>query len=93
MYYIKNGLPKILAPLSLLYAAAAVPAVFCSGNLTQTGAAVQSFGQSALIKLVGGIFFAVITALVLSGIALPAYDLRNYWGQFQPPARRLFNDY
>ncbi len=67
MYYIKNGLPKILAPLSLLYAAAAVPAVFCSGNLTQTGAAVQSFGQSALIKLVGGIFFAVITALVLSG--------------------------
>lgn len=56
MYYIKNGLPKILAPLSLLYAAAAVPAVFCSGNLTQTGTAVQSFGQSALIKLVGGIF-------------------------------------
>ena len=81
MYYIKNGLPKIFAPLSILYAAAAVPAVFCSGNLTQTNAAVLSFGENNLTKLIGGIFFAAVTAAVLSG---GARRVGNFTGKIVP---------
>ena len=81
MYYIKNGLPKILAPLSFLYAAAAVPAVFCSGNLTQTGAAVQSFGGGTAVKFIGGAAFAAITAAVLAG---GAERIGNFTGKIVP---------
>lgn len=67
MYYIKNGLPKLFAPLAVLYSAAAVPAVFCSGNFTQTNSAVLSIGGSSIIRLAGGIFFALLTLIVLAG--------------------------
>ena len=67
MYYIKNGLPKLFAPLAVLYSAAAVPAVFCSGNFTQTNSAVLSIGRSSIIRLAGGIFFALLTLIVLAG--------------------------
>ena len=67
MYYIKNGLPKLFAPLAVLYSAAAVPAVFCSGNFTQTNSAVLSIGGSGIIRLAGGIFFAMLTLIVLAG--------------------------
>lgn len=67
MYYIKNGLPKPFAPLAVLYSAAAVPAVFCSGNFTQTNSAVLSIGRSSIIRLAGGIFFALLTLIVLAG--------------------------
>ena len=67
MYYIKNGLPKLFAPLAVLYSAAAVPAVFCSGNFTQTNSAVLSIGGSGIIRLAGGIFFALLTLIVLVG--------------------------
>ena len=67
MYYIKNGLPKLFAPLAVLYSAAAVPAVFCSGNFTQTNSAVLSIGGSGIIRLAGGIFFALLTLIVLAG--------------------------
>ena len=81
MYYIKNGLPKIFTPLSFLYAAAAVPAVFCSGNLTQTGAAVQSFGGGTAAKFIGGAAFAAITAAVLAG---GAERIGNFTGKIVP---------
>lgn len=67
MYYIKNGLPKLFAPLAVVYSAAAVPAVFCSGNFTQTNSAVLSIGGSGIIRLAGGIFFALLTLIVLAG--------------------------
>lgn len=51
----------------MLYSAAAVPAVFCSGNFTQTNSAVLSIGGSGIIRLAGGIFFALLTLIVLAG--------------------------
>lgn len=80
MYYIKNGLPKLFAPLAVLYSAAAVPAVFCSGNFTQTNSAVLSIGGSGIIRLAGGIFFALLTLIVLAGGAkgLPVLRVKQF---------------
>lgn len=67
MYYIKNGLPKIFMPLAALFSFTGLFSVFCSGNLTQTNAAVASVGDSFSVKLIFGILFAVITGFVMIG--------------------------
>lgn len=67
MYYIRYGLPKVFSPLAVLFAAAGIPAVFCSGNITQTNAAVLSAGQGTAVKIAGGALFAVVTAAVVIG--------------------------
>lgn len=67
MYYIKNGLPKAFAPLAGIFSLAGLCAVFFSGNLTQTNAAVNALYDSPRGKLLGGAAFAAVTALVMLG--------------------------
>ncbi len=67
MYYIKNGLSKGFKPLSILFCVFGIPAVFCSGNLTQVSAAVSSMGLNKDVHLIFGVVFAVLTALVIWG--------------------------
>lgn len=67
MYCIKNGLPKAFKPMSFLFAFVGIFSVFTSGNLTQTNAAITSVGSSFVVRLVGGIIFTVVTALVIIG--------------------------
>lgn len=66
MYYIKNALPKSFKFLSLLFAVAALPAVFFSGNITQTNAAVEVLAKGNP-RIFWGAIFAVLTALVSAG--------------------------
>jgi len=67
MYYIKNGMPSVFKPFSFIYALAAIPAVFCTGNITQTNSAVLSVGESPLIRVIMGVIFTVLTTLVVWG--------------------------
>ena len=67
MYYIKKGLPSKLKILSPLFALAAIPSVFCSGNITQTNAAVLSIGGDFKLRFILGIIFAVFTVAVTFG--------------------------
>lgn len=67
MYYIKNGLSAAFAPLAFLFAVVGIFAVICSGNLTQTNAAVTSVAENYYIRFAVGAAFAVLTAFVLIG--------------------------
>ena len=67
MYYIKNGLPIAFKPLAAIFAVCGIFAVFTSGNLTQTNAAIASVGGGTAVKVMGGIVFAAVTAAVLAG--------------------------
>lgn len=67
MYYIKNGLPIVFKPLAAIFAVCGIFAVFTSGNLTQTNAAIASVGGGTAVKVTGGIVFAAVTAAVLAG--------------------------
>lgn len=67
MYYIKNGLPIAFKPLAAIFAVCGIFAVFTSGNLTQTNAAIASVGGGTAVKVTGGIVFAAVTAAVLAG--------------------------
>lgn len=67
MYYIKNGLPITFKPLAAIFAVCGIFAVFTSGNLTQTNAAIASVGGGTAVKVTGGIVFAAVTAAVLAG--------------------------
>ena len=67
MYYIKNGLPIAFKPLAAIFAVCGIFAVFTSGNLTQTNAAIGSVGGGTAVKVTGGIVFAAVTAAVLAG--------------------------
>ncbi len=67
MYYIKNGLPGAFKPLAAIFAVCGIFAVFTSGNLTQTNAAIASVGGGTAVKVTGGIVFAAVTAAVLAG--------------------------
>ena len=66
MFYIKNGLSKKFSFLAFLFAAALIPATFFSGNLTQVNASVSAVNGEKP-KILIGILFAVITALVIWG--------------------------
>lgn len=65
--YIKKGMPQTFKKLAYFFALAALPAVLCSGNITQTNAAVNSFGQNNILKYILGVVFAVLTAFVIKG--------------------------
>jgi len=67
MYYIKYGLPKIFKPLAFLFALVGIPAVFCTGNITQTNAAVISVTDNRTIRLILGLIFAFLTYISVSG--------------------------
>lgn len=67
MYYIKNGMSAAFKPLAYIFVIAAMPAVICSGNITQTNAAVLSLGEGIGIRFTAGIIFTVLTAAVATG--------------------------
>lgn len=67
MYYIKNGLPCGFKPLASVFAFTGIFAVFSSGNITQTNAAIASVGGGFTVRLAGGTVFAVITFAVITG--------------------------
>lgn len=67
MYYIKNKLPGNLKLLGTVFAAAGIPATFCTGNITQCNAAISTVSQNFYVKLSLGIFFAVLTYIVIFG--------------------------
>ena len=66
MFYIKNGLSSRFYILSGLFAVALIPATFFSGNLTQVNASV-SVVTGEKPRLLIGIIFAIITAVVIWG--------------------------
>ena len=67
IYYIKNALPRSFGILSLIFAALLLPAVIVGGNLTQTGASVDAVSKSPFIKILIGIIFCVLTAVIAGG--------------------------
>ncbi len=67
MYYIKSELPKNLKPLGICFAAACIPATFCSGNITQSNAAIQTVSHNITVKFILGLTLALLTYLVIWG--------------------------
>ncbi len=67
VYYIKNGLGKSFQPLGYLFCLASIPAVFCSGNITQTNAAIISFCSGNIQRLVWGLIFAIACFVAIKG--------------------------
>lgn len=67
MYYIKHGLSNKFKPLAYIFALAGIPAVFCTGNITQTNAAIASIGGGIGTKITAGLLFSLFTALVVTG--------------------------
>ena len=67
MYYIKNGLPKKFSFLAPIFCIACIPAVFSTGNITQTNAAIWSFADTFSSKLLWGIVFMVLCFAVIFG--------------------------
>ena len=67
VYCIKNGLSSTFHPLARLFCLAGLPAVLCTGNITQTNAAVSSFSNTTGIKILSGIILAVLTFAVTRG--------------------------
>lgn len=67
MHYIKNGLSKRYKPLAYLFCFAGIPSVFCTGNITQTNAAVSSLNLTFFPRLILGIIFCLLTLLVTIG--------------------------
>ena len=65
--YIKKGLPSKLKKVTFIFAFATLPAVFCTGNITQTNAAVNSFGENTFVKCFIGAVFAVFTWFIIRG--------------------------
>ena len=67
MYYITMGLNKKFKPLAIIFAAVCIPAALCTGNITQTNAAVTSISSNVFIKAIVGIIFAILAASVITG--------------------------
>lgn len=67
MYYIKRGMPRVFRPLGGIFAVIALPAVICSGNITQTNAAVTAVSENGAARVITGIAFAVLTAIISAG--------------------------
>lgn len=67
MFYIKKGLPVFLKPLAFVFALAGIPAVFCTGNITQTNAAVESITDNIKLRLIFGLVFALFTYISVWG--------------------------
>lgn len=76
MYYIKNGLPKVYAPLGTAFAFFGIAAAFGSGNAVQVNTAVSALSglfkglpETAVstVRIVLGTLTALAVALVLLG--------------------------
>ncbi len=67
MYYIKNGLNKAFSPLGIIFCLFSIPAIFCSGNITQTNSAVLTFCNTLPQKTVVGLIFAIFCFLAIKG--------------------------
>ena len=67
MYYIEYGIKESLKPLSILFCLVAVPAIFCSGNMTQMNAAVTSITVKPVPRIALGIIFAALTLFAIMG--------------------------
>lgn len=67
MYYIKSGFRGVGSIWAVIFAVAAIPAVFCTGNITQVNAAVLSIGQGKGVRIISGIVFTLLTAAVVGG--------------------------
>lgn len=67
LYYIKNGLSKAFKPLSFAFCFAAIPATFCSGNITQVNSAIISFCHTSYSRLIWGMIFAVCCYFAING--------------------------
>lgn len=67
MYYIKNGLGGKFKPLAYAFALCGIPAVICTGCITQTNAAAYSMGSNIKYKLIVGIAFTVLCAFAVRG--------------------------
>ncbi len=66
-YYIKNGLGEKYKILSVIFAAATIPASLCSGNMVQVNAAVSSIGGSFFTRLTWGVVFTAAVAIAAAG--------------------------
>ena len=67
IYYIKNGLPSKFRFLGAVFCLASIPAVFCSGNITQTNAAIITFCDSDIKRIIWGVIFAVAVFIAVAG--------------------------
>ncbi len=67
MVYIREGMPKALKPLGYIFAIAGLPTVFCTGNITQTNAAVFSISENGRIRFICGLVLALLTYSAISG--------------------------
>lgn len=70
MYYIKNGTRGKLRFLGYAFSLAGIPAVICTGNITQTNAAISSVTDKTEIKAVAGLLLTLLTYLVINGGAV-----------------------
>ena len=66
-YYIKNALPKKFNFLAVLFSAFGVLAAFFCGNMTQINSALSSLSNGSFLKVLVGVFSAIITAWVIGG--------------------------
>ncbi len=67
IYYIKNGLSSKWRLLGTVFCLASIPAVFCSGNITQTNSAIITFCDSDIKRVVWGVIFAVAVFFAVTG--------------------------
>ena len=67
IYYIKNGLSSKFRFLGVLFCLASIPAVFCSGNITQTNSAIITFCDSDIKRIIWGTIFAVSVFFAVTG--------------------------
>lgn len=67
MYYIQKGMSPILKPLSVLFCIVGIPSVFCTGNITQTNAAVSSFGSNFTVRFISGVVFTLLVFAIING--------------------------
>ena len=67
IFYIKNGLSPVFKPLAYIFCLLGIPSVFCTGNITQTNAAITSISNNFAVKLVMGILFSSLTFIVING--------------------------
>lgn len=67
MYYITNGLGNKFKKLSLIFSVFLIPAVICTGNITQTNSAVLFITHSTFLKITMGVVFALLVSVVVLG--------------------------
>jgi len=67
MYYLKKGIGNRFDFAGVIFAVSAIPAVFFSGNMTQTNSAIITLSDNTATKLFFGVLFCVICYFSISG--------------------------